>query len=84
MMKSEKKVSEAQKAAQKRYDQEKTKMLSVKYTPVDMEDYEKLKEYLTESGESANWLIKELIHNFLTMKDNKCSCSWGIDRELVK
>ena len=36
MMKSEKKVSEAQKAAQKRYDQEKTKMLSVKYTPVDM------------------------------------------------
>ncbi len=53
----------AQKAAQKKYD-EKTKMISVKYTPVDMADYEKMRVYLEESGLSANQFIKGLIHTY--------------------
>ena len=35
-------VSESQKAAQKKYDQ-KTKMVSIKYTPLDMNEYQRLK-----------------------------------------
>lgn len=59
------KVSEAQKAAQKKYDQEKTKVISIKYTPVDMEQYEDLKAYLNTTGDSANGVIKDLIFKFL-------------------
>ena len=36
------KISEAQKAAQKKYDK-KTKIISVKYTPTDMDKYERMK-----------------------------------------
>ncbi|MCD7739047.1 MAG: hypothetical protein LUH58_08440 [Lachnospiraceae bacterium] len=57
------KLSAAQKAAQKKYD-EKTKMISVKYTPVDMADYEKMRSFLDESGQSANQFIKKLIHDY--------------------
>ncbi len=65
MNKNNRKVSEAQKAAQKRYDKEKTKMLSVKYTPKDMRDYDNFKRYIESTGDSANQVIKELIHQFL-------------------
>lgn len=53
----------AQKAAQKKYDQ-KTKMVSVKYTLSDMKEYQRLKSYLDMSGQSTNKFIKSLIHNF--------------------
>lgn len=56
-------VSDAQRAAQKKYDQ-KTKMVSIKYTPADMEDYERLKIYLEKTGKSKNGFIKELVNNF--------------------
>ncbi|MCM1044441.1 MAG: hypothetical protein NC417_02920 [Candidatus Gastranaerophilales bacterium] len=56
-------VSDAQKAAQKKYDQ-KTKMVSIKYTPADMEDYERLKMYLDRTGKSTNKFIKELVNDF--------------------
>lgn len=56
-------VSDAQKAAQKKYDQ-KTKTVSIKYTPADMEDYERLKRYIDETGKSTNGFIKELVNDF--------------------
>lgn len=56
-------VSDAQKAAQKKYDQ-KTKTVSIKYTPADMEDYERLKMYLDRTGKSTNKFIKELVNDF--------------------
>ncbi len=63
MEKENVKISAAQKTAQKKYD-EKTKMLSIKYTPVDMADYEKLRAHLEENGLSANQFIKGLIHDY--------------------
>ena len=57
------KTSTAQKAAQKKYD-EKTKMISIKYSPVDMADYEKMRAHLEERGLSANQFIKGLIHTY--------------------
>ena len=51
------KISDAQKAAQKRYDQ-KTHMISIKYTPKDEDEYYMLQNYLSHSGESANKFIK--------------------------
>lgn len=39
------KISDSQKAAQKRYDQ-KTKMVSIKYNLSEMEEYKQLKSYL--------------------------------------
>lgn len=56
-------VSDAQKAAQKKYDQ-KTKTVSIKYTPADMEDYKRLKMYLDRTGKSTNKFIKELVNDF--------------------
>lgn len=56
-------VSDAQKVAQKKYDQ-KTKTVSIKYTPADMEDYERLKSYIDETGKSINGFIKKLVNDF--------------------
>lgn len=56
-------ISDAQKAAQKKYDQ-KTKTISIKYTPADMEDYERLKRYIDETGKSINGFIKKLVNDF--------------------
>ena len=56
-------VSYAQKAEQKKYDQ-KTKMISIKYTPSDMDEYNRLKNYLDRTGQSKNGFIKSLINNF--------------------
>lgn len=55
-------VSDAQKVAQKKYDQ-KTKTISIKYTPADMEDYKRLKMYLDRTGKSTNGFIKRLIND---------------------
>ena len=58
-------VSESQKAAQKKYDQ-KTKMVSIKYTPSDMNEYQRLKNYLDSTGQSTNGFIKKLINDFFS------------------
>ena len=63
-------VSDAQKAAQKKYDQ-KTKTVSIKYTPADMEDYKRLKMYLDRTGKSTNKFIKELVNDFLVLEKAK-------------
>ena len=57
------KVSEAQKGYQKKYDQ-KTKMVSVKYTPADMADYERMAAYLERTEQSTNSFIKKLVNAF--------------------
>lgn len=57
------KVSESQKAAQKKYD-EKTKSISIKYTPADMEDFNRMDEYIKRTGQSTNGFIKKLIKEF--------------------
>lgn len=56
-------ITEAQKAAQKKYDQ-KTKMISVKYVLSDMSDYDRLMKYLEKTGQSTNSFIKMLINGF--------------------
>lgn len=56
-------VSDAQKAAQKKYDQ-KTKTVSIKYTPVDMNEFIRLKDYIDRTGQSMNGFIKGLVNNF--------------------
>ena len=63
MKQVKKTISNAQKAAQKKYDQ-KTKMISIKYTPSDMNEYQRLKNYLDKTGQSTNKFIKNLINNF--------------------
>lgn len=63
-------VSESQKAAQKKYDQ-KTKMVSIKYTPSDMNEYQRLKTYLDSTGQSTNGFIKKLINDFFESGQDK-------------
>ena len=63
-------ISDAQKAAQKKYDQ-KTKTVSIKYTPADMEDYERLKKYIDKTGKSINGFIKELVNDFFESGQNQ-------------
>lgn len=53
--------------AQKKY-REKTINFLVKYYPTDIEYGQKLKEYLAESGQSANSYLKELIKADLDSK----------------
>lgn len=60
---SDKKISDSQKAAQKRYDK-KVKMLSIKYTLSEMEEYEQLKEYLKKTNQSMNGFVKGLIRSY--------------------
>lgn len=60
---SDKKISDSQKEAQKRYDQ-KIKMVSVKYTLSEMEEYTQLKEYLKKTNQSMNGFIKGLIRSY--------------------
>lgn len=60
---SERKVSDSQKQAQKRYDK-KIKMVSVKYTLSEMEEYTQLKEYLEKTNQSMNGFVKALIRAY--------------------
>lgn len=59
-----KKVSDAQKKAQKKYDA-KTKTIAIKYTPANMDEYEAMIEYTTKHGISVNKFIKGLIREHL-------------------
>ncbi len=60
---SDSKVSDSQKQAQKRYDK-KIKMVSVKYTLSEMEEYVQLKEYLKKTNQSMNGFVKALIRAY--------------------
>lgn len=60
-------AGERQREYQKKYDK-KTKMISVKYVLSDMDDYDRLKDYLGRTGKSANSFIKELINDFFEHK----------------
>ena len=53
-------VSAAQRRAQKKYDQ-KTITKSIKYTPVDMQDYYVLEKYLKKTGQNFNGFVKKII-----------------------
>lgn len=57
-------VSESQKKAQKKYDQ-KTKMVSIKYTPADMEKYERLQKRLKGFSISTNKFVKEVVDDYI-------------------
>lgn len=53
--------------AQKKY-REKTINFAVKYYPTDIEEGKRLKSYLTNTGQSANAYIKNLIKTDLDEK----------------
>ena len=59
-----KKVSTAQKQAQKKYDI-KTKTIAVKYTPANMNEYKAIMKHIKENEMSANGFIKGLIRTYL-------------------
>lgn len=48
---------------QRKYDK-KTKTVSVKYVLSDMQDYERMKDYLKKTGQSTNSFIKMLVKSF--------------------
>ena len=50
-----------QKDYQKKYD-EKTQSVTIKYTPADMSDYDRMMKYLEKTGKSRSSFIKELIN----------------------
>ncbi|WP_024346859.1 hypothetical protein [Lacrimispora indolis] len=74
MEESKNKVSLSQRKSQKKYDQ-KTKMISVKYTPFDMKEYDRVKNYLDMTGQSTNGFIKSLINNFFETDQDKMQTS---------
>lgn len=63
----EEKKKEQNRKAVKKYS-EKTITFAIKYYPTDIEYGQKLKEYLAESGQSANSYLKELIKADLDSK----------------
>ena len=46
-----------------KYD-EKTQSVTIKYTPADMSDYDRMMKYLEKTGKSRSSFIKELINDF--------------------
>lgn len=52
-----------QKDYQKKYD-EKTQSFTIKYTPADMSDYDRMMRHLKTTGKSRSSFIKELINDF--------------------
>ena len=52
-----------QKDYQKKYD-EKTQSVTIKDTPADMSDYDRMMKYLEKTGKSRSSFIKELINDF--------------------
>lgn len=57
-----------QKDYQKKYDK-KTKSITIKYTPADMSDYDRMMKYLELNGKSRSSFIKELINDFFEKKE---------------
>lgn len=54
--------------SQKTYNS-KCHYFSVKYTPIESDQADRLKAYLKETGQSANAYIKDLIKRDLDIKD---------------
>ena len=46
-------------------------MVSIKYTPSDMNEYQRLKNYLDSTGQSTNGFIKKLINDFFESGQDK-------------
>lgn len=63
MEENKKQTTLTQKDYQKKYDK-KTKIVSVKYVLSDMQDYDRLMDYLDRTGQTANSFIKDLINDF--------------------
>lgn len=77
-----------QKEYQKNYDK-KTKMISVKYALHEMDDYDRLMNYLERTGKSANGFIKELINDFFEhkkyeMNDRRVADYLALRQDLVQ
>lgn len=53
--------------AQRKY-RKKTLQVTVKYTPTDIKEGQRIKAYLDQTGQSANAYIKKLIKNDLDQK----------------
>ena len=67
-----------QKDYQKKYDL-KTQSVTIKYTPADMSDYNRMMRYLEKTGKSRSSFIKELINDFFEKEkvhivDAQCFC----------
>ena len=62
-----------QKDYQKKYDK-KTQSVTIKYTPADMSDYDRMMKYLESNGKSRSSFIKELINDFFEKKRRKYYC----------
>lgn len=78
-----------QKDYQKKYDK-KTKSFSLKYTPADMNDYNRMMEYLAKIGQSRSSFVKGLINDFFekkhVMNDSKIAeyfIDYGVSEELL-
>lgn len=63
----EEKIKEQNRKAVKKYS-EKTMTFAVKYYPTDIEEGQRLKKHLEETGQSANSYLKELIKKDLDEK----------------
>ena len=50
-----------QKDYQRKYD-EKTRSVTIKYTPANMSDYDRMMKYIKRTGKSRSSFIKELIN----------------------
>lgn len=61
------KIREQNRKAQKKYS-EKTMTFAVKYYPTDIEEGQRLKKYLEESGQSANSYLKSLVKKDMDSK----------------
>lgn len=69
MEENKKQTTLTQKDYQKKYDK-KTKTILAKYVLSEMDDYNRLKKYLDETGQSTNSFIKELIKDFFAKGHN--------------
>lgn len=72
-MADKKTSSEAQKKAYKTYNS-KSIQLAVNYRPTDIQDGERVKAYLEQTGQSANSYIKALIKADLDAKGFNMDC----------
>ena len=80
-----------QKEYQQKYDK-KTKTISIKFALCDMDDYDRMMDYLDKTGKSVNGFVKELINDFFEHKkyvinDKKIAdyyMDYNVDGELLE
>jgi len=76
-------TSDAQKKAYKTYNQ-KSIQLAVNYRPTDIQDGERVKAYLEQTGQSANSYIKQLIKADLDAKGFNVNNATTIDMKSLE